>query len=61
MFRMSEKRPCIVRRTMSMRKFMYVVYYTIYGPALQVEVLNGKCATALLYRDKLLKKTQICS
>ena len=42
----STKRPCINRRTMSVRKVLYTVYYTIYGPAIQVALLKGKCDTA---------------
>ena len=41
-----------------MQKIMYVVYFTIYGPAIQVAVLKDKGDTALFYRNKALKKTQ---
>ena len=39
-----------------MRKAMYAVYYTLYGPAIQVPVPKGKGDTALFYRDEALKK-----
>ena len=51
----STKRPCIDRRTMSMWKVMNMVYYTFYGPAIQIAVLKGKGVTALFYTDKALE------
>ena len=34
---------------------MFVVYYTIYGPLIQVAVSKSKGNTALFYRQKVLK------
>ena len=34
---------------------MYAVFFTIYGPAIQVAVSNDKGLTAVFYWDKVLK------
>ena len=40
---------------MTERKAMYVVYYTIYGPLIQVAVSKAKGYTALTYKQKVFK------
>ena len=47
---------CIAKfRIMNVRKVMYAVFFTIYGPAIQVVVSNDKGLTAVFYWDKVLK------
>ena len=50
---------CIARHTMTVRKVMYAVFFTIYRSAIKVVVPRGKGVTALFYRHKKLKKPQV--
>ena len=52
----STKRPCIARRTISVQKVMYAVFFSTQGPAIQIAVPKGKDVTGKFYRDKVLKK-----
>ena len=52
----STKRPCIARRTISVQKVMYAVFFSTQRPAIQIDVPKGKCVTGKFYRDKVLKK-----
>lgn len=52
----SAKRLCIARRTMSVKKVMYAVFFSTQGPAIQIPVPKGKGVTGKFYRDKVLKK-----
>ena len=45
------KRPCIARRTMSVKKVMYAVFFSTQGPAIQIAVPKGKGDTGKFYRD----------
>ena len=40
------KRPCIAKRTMSIRKVMYVIFFTNQGLAIQIAVRKGKSVNA---------------
>ena len=51
----SSTRPCVAKRSKIVWKVMYAVFFTIYGPAIQVAVPMGYSVTALFYRDKVLK------
>ena len=50
------KRPCIVRRTMSVGKVLYAIFFSTQGPAIQIAVPKGKGVTGKFYRDNVLKK-----
>jgi histone-lysine N-methyltransferase SETMAR len=50
------KRPCIAKRTMSVRKMLYAIFFTARGPAIQVPVPKGRGITGKFYRDVVLKK-----
>ena len=36
------KRPCIAKRTMSIKKVMYVIFFTNHGPAIQIAIPKDK-------------------
>lgn len=50
------RRPCIAKRTMSVRKMLYAIFFTARGPAVQVPVPKGRGITGRFYRDVVLKK-----
>ena len=50
------KRPCIAKRTMSVRKVMYAIFFTNQGPAIQIAVPKGKSVNSKFYRGVVLKK-----
>ena len=46
------KRPFIAKRTMSIKKARYVIFYTNQGPAIQIAVPKGKiCTCPVLQRQ----------
>ena len=51
-----DKRPCIVKRTMSIKKIMCVIFFTNQGPAIQIAVPKGKSVNARFYKGKVLYK-----
>ena len=50
------KRPCIAKRTMSVKKVMYAIFFSNQGPAIQVAVPKGKSVNAKFYKNKVLRK-----
>ena len=50
------KRPCIAKRTMSIKKVMYVIFFTNQGPAIQIAVPKGKYVNARFYKGNVLHK-----
>ena len=50
------QRPCIAKRTMSIKKVMYVIFFTNQGPAIQIAIPKGKSVNAKLYKGKVLHK-----
>ena len=49
------KRPCIAKRTMSVKKVMYAIFFTNLGPAIQIAVLKGKSVNSKFYRGAVIK------
>ena len=49
------KRPCIAKRTMSVRKVMYAIFFSNQGPAIQIAV-KGKSVNSKVYKGVVLKK-----
>ena len=47
------KRPCIAKRTMSIKMVMYVIFFTNQGPAIQIAVPKGNSG---FYKGKVLHK-----
>ena len=50
------KRPCIAKRTVSIKKVMYVIFYTNQGPAIQIAGPKGKSVNARFYKGSVLHK-----
>ena len=50
------KRPCITKRTMSIKKIMYVIFFTNQGPAIQIAIPKGKSVNARFYKSNVLHK-----
>ena len=50
------KRPCIAKRTMSIKKVMYVIFFTNQGPAIQIAVPKGKSVNTRFYKGNVLHK-----
>ena len=50
------QRPCIAKRTMSIKKVMYVIFFTNQGPAIQIAVPKGKSVNARFYKGNVLHK-----
>ena len=48
------KRPCIAKR--SIKKVMYVIFFTNQGPAIQIAVPKGKSVNARFYKGNVLHK-----
>ena len=50
------KRPCIAKRTMSIKEVMHVIFFTNQGPAIQIAVPQGKSINARFYKGNFLHK-----
>ena len=50
------KRPCIAKRTISIKKVMYVIFFTNQGPAIQIAVPKGKSVNARFNKGNVLHK-----
>ena len=50
------RRPCIAKRTMSVKKVMYAIFFTNQGHAIQIAVPKGKSVNAKFYKGKVLHK-----
>ena len=50
------KRPCTAKRTMDIKKVMYVIIFTNQGPAIQIAIPKGKSVNARLYKGNVLHK-----
>ena len=50
------KRPCIAKRTMNIKKVMYVIFFTNQGHAIQIAVPKGKSVNARFYKGNVLHK-----
>ena len=50
------KSSCIAKRTMSIKKIMYVIFFTNQGPAVQIVAPNGKSVNARFYKGYVLHK-----
>ena len=53
----STKRPCTARRTMSVQKAMYAIFFSTQGPPIQIAALKGRCVTGKFYHDKVLSNS----
>ena len=51
----STKRQCTARRTMSVQKLMYAIFFSKQGPPIQIAAPKGRCVAGKFNRDKVLK------
>ena len=47
------KRPCIAKRTMSIKKVMYVIFFTNQGPAIKIAAPKRKSVNARFYKGNV--------
>ena len=52
------KRPCIAKRTMNIKKVMYVIFFANQGPAIQIALPKGKSVNARFYKGNVLHKVK---
>ena len=50
------KRPCIAKRTLSIKKVMYVIFFANQGPAFHIAVPKCKSVNARFYKGNVLHK-----
>ena len=50
------KRPCIAKRTISIKKVMYVIFFTNQGPDIQTAVPKGRSVNARFNKGNVLHK-----
>lgn len=50
------RRPTIAKRLISSKKAMFVIFFDIRGPVMQLAVPNRRSVTGVFYRDTVLKK-----
>ena len=53
---MEAKDLALAKRTMSIKKVMYVIFFTNQGPTIQIAVSNGKSVNARFYKGNVLHK-----
>ena len=51
-----QKRPCIVKRTISSKKMLYAIFFNSSGPVIQVPCPSGHTVTGRFYKNSALKK-----
>ena len=52
------RRPVIAKRTITVKKVLYCIFFTNNGPAIQIPVPKGKSVTAKFYKNVVLKELQ---
>ena len=52
----NERRPSIAKRTISMKKVMYAIFFNSRGETVQIAIPRGKTVTGNLYRRLVMKK-----
>ena len=50
------RRPSIAKRLISAKKAMFVIFFDVRGPVIQLVVPSRKSVTGLFYKEKVLKK-----
>ena len=51
-----QKRPCIAKRTISLKKMLYAIFFNSSGPVVQVPCPSGHTVTGQFYKNSVLKK-----
>ena len=53
-----QKRPCIVKRTISSKKMLYATFFNSSGPVVQVPCPSGHTVIGRFYKNSVLKKVK---
>ena len=53
-----KKRPCIAKRTISLKKMLYAIFFNSSGPVVQVPWPSGHTVTGRFYENCVLKKVK---
>ena len=56
--RKDQKRPCIAKRTISLKKILYAIFFNSSGPVVQVPCPSGHTVTGRFYKNSVLKKVK---
>ena len=56
--RKDQKRPCIAKRTISLKKILYAIFFNSSGPVVQVSCPSGHTVTGRFYKNSVLKKVK---
>ena len=53
-----QKRPCIAKRTINLKKMLYAIFFNSSGPVVQVPCPAGHTVTGGFYKNSVLKKVK---
>ena len=53
-----QKHPCIAKRTISLKKMLYAIFFNSSGPVVQVPCPSGNTVTGRFYKNSVLKKVK---
>ena len=56
--RKDQKCPCIAKRTISLKKILYEIFFNSSGPVVQVPCPSGHTVTGWFYKNSVLKKVK---
>ena len=56
--RKDQKRPCIAKRTISLKKMLYAIFFNSNVPVVQVPCPSGHTVTGRFYKNSVLKKVK---
>ena len=56
--RKDKKRSCIAKRTISLKKMFYAIFFNLSGPVVQVPCPPGHTVTGPFYKNSVLKKVK---
>ena len=51
-----QRRPIIAKRTRTVKKVLYVIFFDNKGPVMQIPVPKGRTVTAKFYKNVVLRK-----
>ena len=51
-----KKNPCVAKRTISLKKMLYAIFFNSSGPVVQVPCPSGHTVTRQFYKNSVLKK-----
>ena len=56
--KITKKRRCIAKRTISSKKMLYLIFFNSIGPVVQVPCPSGYTVTGRFYKNSVLKKVK---